>query len=509
MTQSEYTLPTAILLIILMGTILWLVFRGAKATKSFQDYAVGSIAFSPAAVGLALAASMTSAATFIINPGLIGLYGYSGVISYAVALPIAAFISLVFLTKKFREQGNKVKALTMAQWIGNRYQAPKYATFIAVLSLLLITFIVLIVVGLAQLLSQSLNVDVVWVMLGVVVFVFGYMMFGGANSMVYTNTIQAIMMLIVAVILLYSGHNYFEDGFAGFTAQLEAINPALVEPTNPDSLLFRNFYEIIFCQLIIGIAIVCQPHIITKSLLLKKDTDVNKYLTAAILTMVVFFSIVIVGLYARLQFPDMALDGNPIKPDQLIPTYVVEKFQVGIGLIVTMGLIAAGISTLEGLIQSLSITITSDLLMSNSAKLRNLPESKKVALNRVVIAAIAVVAVGLSYRQIIAPNLSVAIFAQNGVYAFFAAVFFPLIMGMFTKEMRADAAIVSSIVALTVHFGMYYGQIGYLMQSPINNPAISASTAIILSSISGVITLKLIRSKNESFNVKPVTNESV
>ena len=45
------------------------------ATAVLADYALGNLAFSPVAVGLALAASMTSAATFIINPGFIALYG--------------------------------------------------------------------------------------------------------------------------------------------------------------------------------------------------------------------------------------------------------------------------------------------------------------------------------------------------------------------------------------------------------------------------------------------------
>jgi len=35
-------------------------------------------------VGLSLAAAITSAATFVINPGLIANYGISGVLSYAV-----------------------------------------------------------------------------------------------------------------------------------------------------------------------------------------------------------------------------------------------------------------------------------------------------------------------------------------------------------------------------------------------------------------------------------------
>ncbi|MCA1752412.1 MAG: sodium:solute symporter, partial [Flavobacteriales bacterium] len=216
MESPNHIWPTAVMLFVLMGIILWLVVRGARKTTNIADYALGSLVFSPAAVGLALAASMTSAATFIINPGLIGLYGLSGVLSYAIVLPVAAFISLIVLTKRFRAHGTKVKALTMAQWIGNRYGSKAYGTFFAVLSALLITFIVLIVVGLSQLLAQPLQADPLWVMGGIVVFVFGYMMFGGANSMVYTNTVQALLMLVVAVVLLLSGKDFFAQGFSGF-----------------------------------------------------------------------------------------------------------------------------------------------------------------------------------------------------------------------------------------------------------------------------------------------------
>ena len=67
-----------------------LAIRGARKTKSLSDYALGSKGFSPWSVGLALAASMTSAATFIINPGIIGYYGISAFLAYAIVLPIAA-----------------------------------------------------------------------------------------------------------------------------------------------------------------------------------------------------------------------------------------------------------------------------------------------------------------------------------------------------------------------------------------------------------------------------------
>lgn len=192
MASPELVTATWILIGVYVVITLVIVFRGALKTKTVADYALGNVGFSPIAVGLALAASMTSAATFIINPGFVAFYGISAVISMAIFLPLGALTSLYVMTKGFRKQGQAIKALTMAQWIGNRYHSPSFALFFAFLSLLLITFIVLICVGMTAILSQSLNIDPLYVLIGMVIFVFGYMMFGGANSMIYTNVFQAI-----------------------------------------------------------------------------------------------------------------------------------------------------------------------------------------------------------------------------------------------------------------------------------------------------------------------------
>ncbi|MBU1369751.1 MAG: sodium:solute symporter, partial [Bacteroidetes bacterium] len=329
MATSAQVTGAWILLAIYIIAVLYLVFKGAGKTKNISDYALGSVLFSPIAVGLSLAASMTSAATFVINPGFIANFGISGVLSYAVFLPLASMISLVVLTKSFRKHGQTVKALTLAQWIGKRYESKSYAFFMGLLALLLITFIVLIVVALTKVISQALNLEEINVMITLVLFVFGYMMYGGANSMVYTNTIQAAVMLVVAVILLTSGFEHFSDGVHGFLDKLAAIDPLLAKPINPESPLFRNLYEIIFAQLIVGVAIVVQPHIITKSLLLKKESDVNKFLITAVIAEMLFFAVVIAGLYARLTFPDLQLNGEPLANDNIIPAYVLQVFADG------------------------------------------------------------------------------------------------------------------------------------------------------------------------------------
>jgi sodium/pantothenate symporter len=486
---------------VLMGVyaalVMFFVVRGALRTKTISDYAVGNIAFSPLAVGLSLAASMTSAATFIINPGLIALYGVSGVIATAVVVPIGCLGSLWVLTKGFRRHGKTVKANTLAQWIGTRFRSPRYALFFGFVNLLLITFIVLICVGLTKVLSKTLNVSELAVLVGLVVFIFGYMTFGGANSMVYTNTIQACLMIVVAFILLGSGYQHFSDGVHGFLDKLRAIDPNLVAATNPKSFLFRDWFEIGLCQLVVGVAVVCQPHILTKSLLLRSDRDTSKFLTTTTLVMVLFFLVVIAGLYARLTFPSLTVNGAPLRPDGILSAYVVKEFPVWVGIIVVMGLISAGVSTLEGLIQSVSTSITSDIIRPLFGRFFPADEARRdrleVNLNRAVIAVLGAAAVLISYDQLVNPKLSVAILAQNGVYAFFAAAFIPVLFGTFLKEVPTASPVAASVTALVVHFAVYYGELTPYMKAPVKNPGIAATIAILSSVVVGTAVLVVSR----------------
>ncbi len=488
MATQQMVWATSALLVLLVSTILYFVWRGARQTKSMQDFAVGSIQFSPITVGLSLAASITSAATFIINPGFIALYGISGFIALAVVLPIGLALSLIVLTKSFRRHGTNIKALTMAQWIGKSFNHKGYTFFFALLTFLLITFIVLICVGMTKVLSKALNVEELYVLIGIVGFVFGYMMFGGANSMVYTNTIQAILMLIVAFILLGSGYEYFRGGVMDFMDRLAAIDPLLIEPTNPESPLFRDYFEIIFCNFIVGIAVVCQPHIITKSLLIKEEKEVNIYLTVAIIIEFIFFFVVLAGLYARISFPDLTVNGEPLKMDGIISAYVIQEFPVYIGIILILGLLSAGLSTLEGLVQSVPTSITSDIivpLMGDRLGVGEEREGRTIAINKIVIVLVGIVAVLLSYQQLVNPSLSVGIFAQNGVYAYFSAAFVPVLLGIYFKNVPAIAPMAASVTAIIVHFGVYYGRIGSYMQADVRNPAIAATFAILCSIVVG------------------------
>ena len=188
--------------------------------------------------------------------------------------------------------------------------------------------------------------------------------------------------------------------------------------------------------------------------------------------------------------------------DKIMSAYVVREFPVYVGLLIILGLISAGISTLESLIQSLSSTITADIikpLLPATSFSGAGGFGREILLNRVVIAGLGAVAIWLSYDQFVNAKLSVAIFAQTGVYAYFAAAFVPISFGIFLKDAPRAAVAWASVTALVVHFGIYFGRLTPYMQAPVRNPGVSAALAIVASvAVGGALYLARRRAASSS-----------
>ena len=227
----------------------------------------------------------------------------------------------------------------------------------------------------------------------------------------------------------------------------------------------------------------------------------NRFLIVAVIVQILFYSVVVTGLYARLKFPDLTQNGVHLNVDSIVSAYVIEVFSGGfasllVGLLVILGLISAGFSTIEGLIQSLSTTITTDIIKPLFGK--NINENNYVKVNRFVILFLAVISFFVARNQILHPNLSVAIFAQNGVYAYFSVLFVPIVFGIFLKNVKFVTALSGSLTALIVYFSVYYlfpallksgsadfGFFNHYFTGSVQNPAIAASIAILMSFLLG------------------------
>jgi sodium/pantothenate symporter len=463
-----------------VAAVVGISWHSKRAARTMESFSVGSRQASPYAVGLSLAASMTSAATFVINPGLIYLYGWSGVLGYAVAAPLGIFLGLVVFSKSFRRLGDEFKVLTVPQWIGDRFGDRRITVYFAVLSLLQITFLVLITVGLSVVLHNALAMPVWAALLMVIAFPFTYILLGGATTHIRTNSMQAGIMIVVAIMFLTSGLRFMEGGVPAFFERLSAVAPHYGSAVNPDSLLFRDLFEVLVANFLVGIAIILQPHIVSKTLFLRTERDVNRYLVTAVLASSLFFAVLATGLFARL-----ALTGEVLPPDVVMSTYMVEQFSPMLRAVVVLGLLAAGFSTMEGILLALSSIFANDFLRNVLPSARRDPaawQGRSLRAARVFLVVLAPVTLLLSWRQIVNPSLSVAIFAQNGVYGLFAATFVPILFGIFLPNVARRWVLAASATALLVHFGMYYGEITRYH----NNPAVPAALALIASVLVGL-----------------------
>ncbi len=438
--------------------------RAARRTRTLATYAVGDRSIPATVVGLSLAAQLTSVATFVVNPGLVYAFGFSALFGYGIAAGTGIMLGLTVLSKRFRRHGARVQALTVPQWIGTRYQSPVLRVLFAILSLGLVTFATLIIVALAVVFARILALSPATVVIGLMAVVVTGVMVGGATGHAWTNAVQASIMLVVALVMIARGAPLAGDA----VARLAAIDPNLTGAVNPASPYFRTYFEVFACNFVVGLAIVCQPHVMSKALYVRDEREVGRYLATAIACGVVFMSVLVTGVWARLTLV------QPSTIDRAIPAWIAMSFPAGVQVLIAIGLLCAGLSTLEGILLALSATFSADFYPMLTRR-----PSDKAALRfgRVGLALVAAVTMVLAIWQLDHPTGgTVAIFAQYGVYLLFSASFLPLACGMFVP--RAGRSLVAAGIAATV---AGYAGIALFRLTPLhNNPAFLATVGITL-----------------------------
>jgi sodium/pantothenate symporter len=472
--------------VVTLGLAWW----GSRKTGNLESYALGSGHMSFWVVGLALAASMTSTATFVINPGIVWAYGLSAVLGYGLSAGLGLAVGIVVFSKGFRRRGFSEPALTVPQWIALAWGDRRLALLYAAVSLLLVSMVVLICYAMAGLLTAVLGFESLvpgygfeTALVVVVLFVFSYVFWGGTFAHAYTNTVQGAVMIVVAVLLILSG----ADLWGEMLARLGEIDPVLASPVNPSSVLFRNLFEVFGVNLLVGLALACQPHFLIKALYVETEREVNRYLAVAVVAGTLFNLVLLCGLYARVGESRDAVMAYVLESglgiDGVIPAYVATSFSPAVAVLVTIALVAAGMSTLDGILVALSAIVANDVFLVLRRGDRRDPESGRLAfrVSRWTLVALAVLTIVLSLVQHRTKELSIAIFAQEGVYAVLIATFVPVLFGVFAVRVSRWTVVAASLTALLVHFGFRYGGVSLLTDADATNPGLTATYGLLAS----------------------------
>lgn len=461
-----------VLLTIFILITYYLSYVGMKKTKDIKSFSIGNKDMNPYLIGITMATSISSTATFVINPGFVYTHGLSAYLHYGVAAGLGVLAAFILITKEFRSLGDKHSAITIPDWIYHRYQNRQLSLYFALINLLSITFVVLILVGCSLIVTSMFPISQTAALTLILLFVFSYVLMGGTYAHAYTNTFQGFMMIIIALYLFFQGFHYFGESFIG---TLNSVGENYAKITNPDSNLYYDSFSVFVSGFIITFALMLQPHILTKVLYIKNNQDVKKFISTTFVVGLTFNLVLFIGFYAKIA--DIPVPSQ----DQVVTQYILHEF-AGSGLgefiltFVSLTMLAAGLSTLDGILVAISSMVVNDIFLPFNKSTKS-----ALTLSRIVLVFLGTI----SYIIALDPPKLVGLFAQKGVYGLAAASFVPILFGVLSKKSHSTYIVFSaSLMGLFSH--LYLNIFGGVM-----NPAVSATYGIFLS-VGTFFVLKLV-----------------
>jgi sodium/pantothenate symporter len=129
-------------------------------------------------------------------------------------------------------------------------------------------------------------------------------------------------------------------------------------------------------------------------------------------------------------------------------------------------LLAAGMSTLDGILVSLSAMVINDIVTPLFGELKN-----SLMWSRILLVMVGLVSLYLAWN----PPPLIGLFAQKGVYGLAAASAAPILFGvLYSGEVNARWVFVAALIGLILHLALN-------LFGGVVNPAVSAMVGIIVS----------------------------
>jgi SSS family solute:Na+ symporter len=320
-------------------------FRRARTSRSYflADKSVGWVA-----IGASLFAANISSEHFI---GLAGSGASSGLaVGHFEWLAVFMCMTLAWVFVPFYLRTN---VYTMPEFLERRYgpACRWYLTTVSILAYVFTKISVSLYAG-ALVLKATVGWDFYTSAAVMVVATGIYTIFGGLSAVIYTEFVQAIVLLAGAITLTLIG---LADA-GGMAGLRQALPPDFFHMMKPATDPAFPWTGIFFGAPILGIWYWCTDQMIVQRVLGAKgeeDARAGALLCGALKILPVFV-LVLPGLIARALYPD-------IKGDDAYPTLVVRLLPPGVIGLMVAALLAALMSSLSATFNSASTLVTFDV----------------------------------------------------------------------------------------------------------------------------------------------------
>ncbi|MBX2819080.1 MAG: sodium/solute symporter [Rhodothermaceae bacterium] len=436
---------------------------GLKRTKNEVDYWIAGGRLGWPLGGATMAATHTSAGTFIGTIGLIYTAGWSfGWL--LITIPLGYWLMVAFLAPRF----TKVKQLTLPAFIETRYYS-KTARAIAA-SIILVATIVYIQ---AQIIAGGLVANVVFgispfqgMLIFTAVLIF-YTLFGGMLAVVYTDLLQLIIMFVGSLLAVPFALRQV-GSFDQLIAYAQVLKPDTFEWSGISlTLLFTMGLALL-------LSLISTPDKLTRLYVMKDMRTIRRGILLTIVTVctinLLVFVLALAGIavFPSLPAGDLAM---PLIAHALLPPVL--------GAILLAAVTAAMMSTVDSLLLVAGSALSEDIY--NNVLYPNATKEKKL-----LIARFGIFIVGLTPLILILYGVGEGTLIQFIVLLFAALMAssfcIPVLGGVLWKRATKEGAIASMIGGVSVT--MLWKVFGFPYIDPVVPGFISSLLLMIFVSLS-------------------------
>ncbi|WP_414049232.1 sodium:solute symporter family protein [Macrococcus animalis] len=463
-----------IILMLALGVV------GMKRTHNSDDFATARSSYGPITIALVIAAGISSGSTFMGMPGLAYAVGAPS-LWYPLLYPVATVFGMLFFAKAIKEYGDRLGTRTIPEFIGNRYNSSFLRVVLALISILLIFYVISQLVAAATMFQIMMGINYNTGIIITVVVIGIYVFMGGSHSDILTDAIQGLLMVLVAIIVVvcFSLGVGVEGGFG------ELINR--INERRPDGTFDKLFLSndptygnmwLVLLLLIAHIPFAVQPHLGNKFMAVKSTKDLKNLL---MFTTVFATILPLMGLGGMLAIG--VLDPNSeIRPDAVIPTLFTEIFPPVVAAFLAVAVLSAVMSTSDGLVVSLTQILANDLFRLSIVPKMNISEEKaekyEMQISRYSTFLFLILAGIVAWN----PPEFLSIFMWIGIGGIVSATAGPLVVGSLWKRANRISAIISLVMG-TISYWFIYLPFGL----NVSNPFAAAGYGVIISMITMVI----------------------
>ena len=419
---------------ILAGIAIWVI---KKKNSNTEDYFLAGRNVGWFVVGASIFASN------IGSEHVVGLAGAGAgdklpMLIYEIQAWVVLILGWVFLPFYARSG-----VFTMPEFLEKRFDARSrwVLSIFSIIAYVLTKISVTIYAG-GIVVAALLGIDFWTGALGTVVLTGLYTVLGGMRAVVYTETLQAVILVLGAAALTIIGL----DRVGGWESMAETVGPEYLDMWRPMSDPNFPWLPLLLTSTIVGIWYWCTDQYIVQRALTARNIKEGRRGTifGALLKLLPVFLFLIPGIIALTLKMRGELHWD--SPDEAFPVLMSNLLPSGLRGLVAAGLLAALMSSLASVFNSCSTLFTVDIYK----KLRpNTPEKKLVRTGQV--ATVIIVIIGIIWIPIMA-NISGVLYeylqsVQSYIAPPITAVF---LLGIFSKRINAHGAFVTLVTGLVV-----------------------------------------------------------